>query len=284
MSSEQADEYTRLLRQNQSNGGFYAQHNPDPTALQDDDDEAEVVEFEDNDPDDPRKWSLKWKYISVLLVFIIGLNCPMSSSIFAPGIDEIAESFSTSTQVVLAGQAGFVCMLGIGPLFFAPMSETFGRRVIFLGNLALFTIIQIPLALAPNVEFFIIFRILSGLFGSVGVANGGGTVSDLFETRERAPVLGFYLLAPLLGPSLGPFFGGLILTSMHWRWLFWIQFVISAVVWIVNYFLLFETCAIIVLEKRKQELEKQNEGKKYKVKGQSEMSILQKIAKVCIPL
>lgn len=196
----------------------------------------------------------------------------------APAIEEIKSSFNTSKQVVVASQAGFVCMLGIGPLFFAPMSETFGRRPIFLGNLAIFTLMQIPSALAPNIESFIVFRTLSGLFGSVGVANGGGTVSDLFRTRERAPVLGFYLLAPLLGPTLGPFVGGMISAHASWRWLFWFQLVLGAVVFITCYFLLYETCGPIVLGHKKQKLEKENEGKAYKVKGLSDVSIGQKIS------
>ena len=93
-------------------------------------------------------------------------------------------------------------MLGIGPLFFALMSETFGRRKVFLTNLTLFTLVQIPTALAPNVTSFIVLRVLGGLCGSVGVANGGGSISDMFETHERAAVLGVYLLGPLLGSLL----------------------------------------------------------------------------------
>lgn len=56
----------------------------------------------------------------------------------------------------------------------------------------------------------------------------------------------------------------------------------SAVVWIVCYFLLYETFAMIVLEKRKQRLEKENEGKRYKVKGSSDTGLMQKIAAVSL--
>jgi len=68
-------------------------------------------------------------------------------------------------------------------------------------------------------------RTISGFFGSrwsyaiikrteltdhtgVGIANGGGTISDMFEPSERAGIFGWYLLGPLLGPTLGPLFGG----------------------------------------------------------------------------
>jgi multidrug resistance protein len=240
--------------------------------------EEEVLEFGNDDHENPRQFPKHRKYIQVLVVFIIGLICPMASSMLAPAIDDIGQDLGQAENIIVLGQTGFVCMLGIGPLFLAPMSETFGRRPVFLLNLTIFTLLQIPTALAPNVATFIAFRTLAGLFGSVGVANGGGTISDLFETHERATVLGFYLMGPLLGTTLGPFAAGLIVANLHWRWIFWIMLMFSAVVTIGAYFLLHESNATIILQERKEKLQKQNPDKKYHVKGSSDASIFSKIA------
>ncbi|KAK6080895.1 hypothetical protein SCUP234_04993 [Seiridium cupressi] len=249
------------------------------TRLIQDDNEAVEVRFEDGDREDPRQWPLHWKYIQVLLVFFLGLVLPMASSMFAPAIDDIAQTFEADMQLVLGGQAVFVSMLGIGPLFFAPMSETFGRRKVYLLNVTLFCLTQIPTALAPNIETWLAFRLLSGLFASVGVANGGGTVSDLFEASERATVSGFYFLAPLLAPTLGPFFASLLLTRFDWRWIFWTIFILSAILSVVCYFLLFETQAMVILQERKSRLQKDNPDKKYVIKGTADQSLFGKIAK-----
>ncbi|KAK5088585.1 hypothetical protein LTR05_002805 [Lithohypha guttulata] len=232
MPQQQTDERTQLLKNGRPNAGSNNNDAGHSSAQADSGDEADVetVDFETEDDEDPHYWPNSIRYLQVFLIFIIGLICPMSSSIFAPGIDTISSAFGTSNQAVIGAQTGFVCMLGIGPLFFAPMSETFGRRPVFLINLTLFTLMQIPSALAPNIASFIVFRTLSGLFGSVSVANGGGTVSDLFQTHERATVLGFYLLGT------------------------------------------------IVLQQKKERLEKENEGKKYKIKGVSDMGLFQKIS------
>lgn len=222
MPAQQADERTRLLRHNSpinsrneraSNGR--PNGNTNRNSDDDDEDDAELVQFEEGDNENPRNWSLFWKYIQVFLVFIVGLILPMASSIWSPGISEIASDYNTNNQLVTGSQTGFVCMLGIGPLFFAPMSETFGRRIVFLVNLTLFTLFQIPTALAPNIETFVVMRTLGGLFGSVGVANGGGSISDMFETHERATVLGFYLLGPLLGMMLSCLALTLLLTFIR---------------------------------------------------------------------
>lgn len=165
----------------------------------DDQNRKQKVEFAEDDPEDPKNWPLKWKYMQTLQIFMIAFVCPMASSILAPANSDIASEFHTSQKAVLGAQAGFVCMLGIGPLIHAPMSETFGRRIVFLTNLSIFALLQIPTALANDIVSFILLRCLGGFFGSVGVANGGGSISDMFDTHERAPVLGIYLIAPLLG-------------------------------------------------------------------------------------
>lgn len=67
-------------------------------------------------------------------------------------------------------------MLGIGPLILAPLSETFGRRKLYIVCFAIFSLLQIPSALSPNIACLIAMRTLSGFFGSVGIANGGGTI------------------------------------------------------------------------------------------------------------
>lgn len=141
-------------------------------------DAKQKVEFEEDDVDSPRNWPKSKKWAQVAQIIMIALICPMASSIIAAAQTEIRQDFGVSNEkLIIAAQSGFVFMLGIGPLFLAPMSETFGRRPIFLTNLVLFTLLQIPTALAPGPISFVVLRALSGLCGSVGVANGGGSIS-----------------------------------------------------------------------------------------------------------
>lgn len=273
---EEAGERTRLLKKDNDSNASRGQDSHQDAG--DDENEVEEVGFAENDEQDPKNWPLSRKYLNVFVIFSIALCLPMISSILAPALDDIATAFGTSKMTIIGAQTGFVCMLGIGPLFLAPMSETFGRRKVFLINLVIFTILEIPIALCRDVYSFLILRTLSGLFGSVGVANGGGSISDMFKTNERATVLGFYLLGPLLGPTIGPFAGGMITSSLNWRWLFWFSLVLAAVVTAITYFCLQETNAKTILAERKQKLEKEHQGQQYKVQGESDQSVFAKIA------
>jgi len=91
---------------------------------------------------------------------------------FSPGIRQIADDLNTTKDAVIGCTTGFVIMLGIGPLILAPLSETFGRRKVYIYCYTAFSILQIPAALAPNIATLLTVRTISGFFGAVAIANG----------------------------------------------------------------------------------------------------------------
>jgi multidrug resistance protein len=216
----------------------------------------------------------------VLLMWIFTVVSPLVSSMFTPGIDEIAKDLNCSTTAVIGTTTGFVVMLGIGPLILAPLSETFGRRNLYLVCFSVFALLQIPAALAPNIGSLIFVRSVSGFFGSVGLANGGGTISDMFVPSERAGVFGWYLLGPLLGPTLGPLFGGFIVQRLGWRWVFWIMTIVCCVNTLAGYFFLRESYTPILLQRKKADYEKESsewDDTKYTYAGEDNRPMRQRL-------
>lgn len=180
-------------------------------------DEREVLHLTEDDPENPRAWPRSRKLANVAVIASMSILSPLASSMFTPGIGEIAKDLGTDMATIIGATTGFVIFLGIGPLILAPMSETFGRRKIYLICFAMFSLLQIPTALSPNVATLLTMRTIAGFFGSVGIANGGGTISDMFTPDERAGVFGWYLLGPLLGPTVSVCCpaSGVVLTTWH---------------------------------------------------------------------
>ncbi|KAM0722678.1 hypothetical protein Q7P37_002119 [Cladosporium fusiforme] len=244
-------------------------------------DTRELLSFTDQDPGNPRQWPRRTKMANVAVIAAMSILSPLASSMFTPGIQQIADSLDSTPSVVIGCTTGFVIMLGLGPLFLAPLSETFGRRKLYLVCFTVFSLLQIPSALAPNVETLIAMRTLSGFFGSIGIANGGGTISDMFPPSERASVFGWYLLGPLLGPTLGPLFGGVIVQRADWRWIFWVLTLVCTLNTAAGFFFLRETYAPALLEQRKQKLEQEqnNHPGVFRVDGQDERPMRVKLAR-----
>ena len=71
---------------------------------------------------------------------------------------------------------------------------------------------------SQTVAQVLVFRCLSGLFGSSPLANAGGTIADVLDQHQRGLGMALFAAAPFLGPALGPISGGFLGLTSGWRW------------------------------------------------------------------
>lgn len=111
-----------------------------------------------------------------------------------------------STNETLGAFVTSVYLLGyvFGPLVFAPMSEIYGRSIVYNVCNFIFLIFSIACALANSLSALIIFRFFAGIAASCPITLGMGTVADLVRLERRGAVTGLMFLGPLLGPTVGP--------------------------------------------------------------------------------
>jgi hypothetical protein len=126
-----------------------------------------------DDPLNPMNFSTWLKALNISLVSAICFVTPLASSMFAPGVPDLMAEFKSS-NVELASFVVSVYVLGfaIGPLFFAPMSEMYGRLPIYHICNVCFLAFTIACALATNLNMLIGFRFMAGVFGSAPLTNG----------------------------------------------------------------------------------------------------------------
>lgn len=108
-------------------------------------------------------------------------------------------------------------------------------------SLILCAVCTVVCGISTNLGLFFTFRLLQGVFACVGQAIGGGTLSDIFEIRERGRAMGLFILGTILGPSVAPVCGGYINQYLGWRWIFYIKAMLCGVLLVLSYFLIPET-------------------------------------------
>ena len=91
----------------------------------------------------------------------------------------------------------------------------------------------------------------------------GGTLADIWTVEERGVPMAVFSAAPFVGPSIGPLVGGFLSDAKGWRWLYWIQLILSGATWILITFTLPETYAPAILTKRAKKLRKETGNDKY---------------------
>ncbi|KAI8060107.1 major facilitator superfamily domain-containing protein [Gongronella butleri] len=197
--------------------------------------------FEAMDQADPKNWPQYKKYINLFLVSFMSLMGYFSSAVYMPATEQIREYFQTGLTAINTTIAFFVLLLGIAPLFFAPLSEQIGRRWIYVLGITLFTLFTILCGTSANLGAFIFFRLCQGVFASIGMGLGGGSIADMFEGPERNRAVSLYMFGTILGPGIAPTIGGFITRYLGFRWIFYITAIMGGSLAIASFFLLDET-------------------------------------------
>jgi EmrB/QacA subfamily drug resistance transporter len=102
------------------------------------------------------------------------------------------------------------------------LSDSIGRKRIFLISLILFTAGSLACGRAPNIYTLIVFRFIQGVGGACFLPTASGIVSDHFpENRETA--IGLFTSIFVIGSIIGPNLGGWIVSRYSWRYVFYIN-------------------------------------------------------------
>ncbi|KAA1469729.1 MFS general substrate transporter [Dentipellis sp. KUC8613] len=213
--------------------------------------------------DDPQELPLYRRWLAVLTIASasICVTCASSAASFTePGI---SAEFHVSREVSILGISLFVLGLGCGPLVIGPLSELYGRNAIYRCSFLLFFAFSWPVAFAPNIAVYLIFRFLTGYCGASFLSVAGGSVSDMFHNDHVATPMAVYTISPFIGPELGPLFSGFINQNTSWRWtyytlLIWIFVQTFALVLIVP-----ETYIPVILKWKAQRLRKETGNSKW---------------------
>lgn len=141
----------------------------------------------------------------------------------------VAVAFPSFTRELGAGvlwAAWTISVFFIGVTMTMPiagsLSDSFGRKKVFLVSLGLFTVSSLFCGLAPNIQTLIAFRFLQGAGGASFLPTASGIVADYFpESRERA--IGLFTSIFPIGGIIGPNLGGWIVSRFSWRAIFYIN-------------------------------------------------------------
>jgi len=226
-------------------------------------DDPYVVTWIDHDPRNPMLYSESNKWSITLLVALATLAVAFVSSAYSGGADQVIAEFGCSREVFTLGISLFVLGFAVGPLLWAPLSELFGRRILFIGTYFGLTAFNAGAAGSQNIETLIILRFFAGAIGSSPLTNAGGVIADMFPAKQRGLAMSLFAAAPFMGPVLGPIVGGFVGETVGWRWVEGVMAIFTGVLWIALCVLIPETYAPVILRKRAKQLSKMT-GKVYK--------------------
>ncbi|KAL2869510.1 MFS transporter [Aspergillus lucknowensis] len=183
----------------------------------------------DDDPGNPRNWS-KWrKILTTSVVCAIGFATTANASMYSSGHEQVQERFNVSTTVSLLPLSAYSLGMAFGPMISSPLSETFGRKFVYLLTLPLVDMFTIGVGASQGIASLIVCRFIAGLFAAPGVSVAAATISDYTHPSERVIPLGIYYSVPTIGSAMGPLIGSFVVEQRGWRWTAWTPLIMAAV-------------------------------------------------------
>ena len=120
--------------------------------------------------------------------------------------------------------------LGIGPLFFGPISDSFGRKPIVFFGFGIFIIASIICINAQSLQVMIAGRILQGIGLSAPRTISIAMVRDTYNGDYMARIMSFITVIFIIVPIIAPALGKLALDYYNWQAIFYIQLIMTVVI------------------------------------------------------
>lgn len=183
------------------------------------------------------------------------LTAAFASSIFSAALRPISSQYHIGQVAATLGISLFVMGFATGPTFWAPLSELKGRKLPLVIAMLMFSIFEIGVATATNIQTIMICRFFAGFAGACPLSVVAAVFSDMFDNRTRGTAVAVFSMTVFSGPLLAPFVGGFITESyLGWRWTQYIVAIMGFVAFIVDLIFLQETYPPVVLIQKAEEL------------------------------
>lgn len=167
-------------------------------------------------------WSARDRRLLVILLGYLALASSLTANIYFPLIDLLADRYEVSVQAINLTITVYIIVQGIVPSFWSPLSDSWGRRPVYLATFVIFTFASLGLSIVDrNYPALLIFRAFQSVGASGIVSLAYASVADVIVHSERGAFLSPLLTITNIGPCIGPIIGGgLALASGDPRWCF----------------------------------------------------------------
>ncbi|HYB14730.1 MAG TPA: MDR family MFS transporter [Streptosporangiaceae bacterium] len=162
--------------------------------------------------------------VAVGVVFVAAMFMSiMDATIVNVALPTIGRDFKVSPTAVDSISIAFLVSLAV----FIPASGWLGDRLggkrVLLAAIAVFTVASVLCGLASSLGELVAFRILQGAGGGMLAPVGMAMLYRVFPPEERIRAAAILTIPTTFAPALGPVLGGLLVTDLSWRWVFYVN-------------------------------------------------------------
>src|SRR5438552_2411107 len=170
-----------------------------------------------------RKW---WTLVAVAFgLFMIMLD----NTIVNVALPTLQHSLHLKISELEWVVTGYALTFGALMLTGGKLADLFGRRLIFVVGLLIFTASSLACGLAGSASVLIAARVVQGIGAALMNPSTLSIITVTFPPRQRGTAIGIWAGVSALALAIGPLAGGLISERINWNWIFFINVPIGAI-------------------------------------------------------
>jgi EmrB/QacA subfamily drug resistance transporter len=164
----------------------------------------------------------KWRVLSNTTVAT--LMAALDTNIVLISLPTIGRELSgTSATLLLWILLGYSLLTAIVLLNFGRLSDLFGRVRLYVLGFAVFTLGSLFCGFSQTGAELVVFRLVQAIGAGFLFANSAAIITDAFPPNERGRALGINQVSIVVGAIAGLVVGGVITSTIGWRWIFFVN-------------------------------------------------------------
>jgi EmrB/QacA subfamily drug resistance transporter len=182
-----------------------------------------------------RKW---WTLAAVAFgLFMIMLDNTVVN-VALPSIQEDLGADLSELQWIVTGYAlSFAALMLIG----GKLADAYGRRLIFVVGIGVFTLSSLWCGLADSGDMLIAARVVQGMGAALMNPATLSIIAATFPPRQRGTAIGIWAGVSALALAIGPLVGGLLTEHLSWHWIFFVNVPVGVVAVAASFLLIRES-------------------------------------------
>ncbi len=166
---------------------------------------------------------MEYKWKAMFTVWIGIFMATLDGSIVNVALPTLTEYFKTDITTIEWVVMAYLLTITSLLLSLGRLSDMFGRKNIFAGGLAIFTIGSGLCAISASEGQLILYRVVQGIGAAMLMATGIAIITHAFPPRERGKAMGLIGTVVAIGSMAGPVAGGFLIENVGWQSIFYIN-------------------------------------------------------------
>ncbi len=173
---------------------------------------------------------LQYKWLVLSNTTIATLMASIDTNIVLISLPTIGRELSgTNATLLLWILLGYSLLTAVVLVNFGRLSDMFGRVRLYVLGFAVFTVGSLLCGFSATGLELVLFRLVQAIGAGFLFANSAAIITDAFPPNERGRALGINQVSIVVGAVSGLVLGGLITSTIGWRWIFFVNVPIGLV-------------------------------------------------------